>query len=92
MVAQILSNKDSSQRYDCKNNFLAGVGKETRQISWSKETSPKNHSWMSKELGLSNCSVPQVKKQEVELANLMKHWLFIEVHLFQLSGSKYKEM
>lgn len=47
---------------------------------------------MSKELGLSNCSAPQVKKQEVELANLMKQWFFIEVHLFQLSGSKYKEM
>lgn len=87
----MLFNKESSQRHEYINNdFLAGVGKEAKQISRSYDTSPQNLSWISIELGLSNCSVLQVKEQEVEPANLVKHWLFMEVHLSQLSGSKYK--
>lgn len=35
VLDRMLFNKESSQRYDCINNFSAGVGKEAKQVSWS---------------------------------------------------------
>lgn len=93
VLHQMLFNKEKSQRPDyINNNFSAGVGKEAKEISWGYDISPQNPSYISTEFGLSNCSVLQVKKQEVKPANRMKHRLFMEVHLSQLSGSKDKKM
>lgn len=93
VVHKMLFNKEKSQRHDYINNdFSAGVGKEAKEISWGYDISPQNPSCISTEFGLPNCSVLQVKRQEAQPANRVKHWLFMEVHLSQLSGSKDKKM